>query len=55
MEKVEAGQRQFKLAQALPNLGMQFIPYAKTQSTEMMRDIISMNRSKEIQVKCKEV
>jgi hypothetical protein len=43
----------FEVKKKSTNLQMDFITYAKSQSPEIKRSLIAMNRNKEIEVKCK--
>jgi hypothetical protein len=43
----------FEAKKKSTNLQMDFITYAKSQSPEIKRSLIAMNRNKEIEVKCK--
>ena len=45
----------FKTDGESENLGGDFISHAKSQETEIKRSLISMNRNKEIEVKCKQL
>jgi len=43
----------FEIKDKSPNLGTDFITYAKLQPNEIKRSLIALNRNKEIEVKCK--